>query len=454
MPIKTILYGDIILPDEKKSIIKNSSYDAKFFLWENKPKMVKLDDHETVVFVDLDDPVFSTGEFLLSLATAGKRTKLIGKSSNFDIDEEVRLSKLGVAEVLSPDDCLVRINDLLRELEEVSDQPKNILPSISSETLIGNSPAMSQIKENIALLSQVDFPSALLLGETGTGKSLISKVLHQSGQRANNNFVEVNCSAIPDALFESELFGHVKGAFTDAKEEKMGLFEHAEKGTLFLDEVGNLSPTSQAKLLKVLENKKLRKIGDVAEIDIDVRIVAATNLDLRKAVDEGKFREDLFFRLNLLTIDIPPLRERKSEVPEMIEYYLIKFTMLYAKENVTIDKIAMAELLEYDWPGNVRELCNVIERLVLLSDNKTIKKKNVLGAINKSRVNLSGRKQLLINLPSEGISLEEIDQQVIKQVLNMFKWNKTETAKYLNISRPKLRRIIESAGLHQDRRKS
>ncbi len=457
MPAKTIIYGEIVKPNDKQQILSHTSYDSDLMIWKNDPVLLGQGDLDTVVYVDLDNPLFSKSEFLISLATAGTRTRVVGKSESADMDDLLRLSKLGVSEIIDKEDCLLRLNSFLDELEQIkkSDSDNELTEiNISGDPLIGNSVEMAQIRKNIEILSSVDFPSALILGETGTGKSLISKVLHQKSTRAKNNFVEVNCSAIPDELFESELFGYVKGAFTDAREDKKGLFEHAKDGTIFLDEVGNLSLKAQAKLLKILEDKKIRKIGAVEDIPINVRIVAATNLDLRKAVEEGKFRADLFFRINLLTIEIPPLRRRKSEIVELIDYYLKKYIELYAKEKVSFDKSAMDELQNYNWPGNVRELCNVIERMVLLSDNKRIGKKDILGAINKSRLNTTDRKQLLIELPADGLTLENIEQQIVQQVLNLCKWNKTETAKYLHISRPRLRRIIEAAGLKDTRKKS
>jgi len=300
----------------------------------------------------------------------------------------------------------------------------------------------------------VDFPGAMILGKTGSGKGLIAKILHYTGVRRNHNLVEVNCSAIPDELFESELFGHVKGAFTDAKSDKMGLFEYAQNGTLFLDEVGNLSASAQSKLLKILEDKKLRKIGSVQETDINVRVVAATNLNLDNAVRDGKFREDLYYRLNLLTLEIPDLKERLEDIPLLTAHYLEFYSKIYGKPGLTIEDQALAEMREYSWPGNIRELCNVIERAVLLTKGRTVKAKLVRAAFKNSRINLADRQMISINVPQHGIGLDTIELQIVKQVLDMFSWNKTEAARFLKISRPRLRRILQDAAPTLNRRKS
>ncbi|MCP4566214.1 MAG: sigma-54-dependent Fis family transcriptional regulator [FCB group bacterium] len=322
----------------------------------------------------------------------------------------------------------------------------------AAEALIGCSSKIIDIRKTAKILSEVDFPSALILGETGTGKGLIARILHNSGLRSDHNMVEVNCSAIPDELFESELFGHTKGAFTDAKTDKLGLFEYAQNGTIFLDEVGNLSSSAQAKLLKILEDKKLRKIGAIDESKINVRVVAATNIELQKSIEKGGFREDLFYRLNLLTIEIPPLRERPEDISGLVDHYLTFYSAIYGKPDIKISPKAVVEMNRYSWPGNVRELCNVIERTVLLNKGDAVKPQDIRKALNKSRISIGERRQIKIDIPPQGVALDEVEQKVVLQVLNMLNWNKTETARFLKISRPRLRRIIENAGLEQNRR--
>lgn len=449
---RTVLYGDIIDKKGRRQIEKTSHDPGVAISWRNQPILFAPDAGVSLVFVDLDNPDMAAPEFLMSIATTGNAVTVVGKTTQPTQELSQRVSKYGVAEILPGDQCLTRLHDFLKELEEPTVDTKAAPPKYRIEALAGVSPQMADLRKTIAALSQVDFPSALILGETGSGKSLVSRILHHSGVRAGCNLVEVNCSAIPDELFETELFGHSRGAFTDARHDKIGLFEYAQNGTLFLDEVGNLSLVAQAKLLKVLEDKKLRKIGEVEESDINVRVVTATNLDLEKAIADGRFREDLYYRLNLLTIEVPPLRERTEDTPCAVEHFLKLFSSLYGKPGTTIDDKAMQQMSDYHWPGNIRELSNVIERAVLLTSSKVIRPKDIKSALSNSRITPSDRSKLIIDLPAQGISLSEIEKNVVLQILNMFQWNKSETAKFLDISRPRLRRIIGDAGLEHNRR--
>ena len=452
MSDKTIVYGDVVSPKDRTQLSGRFPSTGQAITWKDEATLFQAGEGYSLAFVDLDSPRFSTGEFLFSLATAGKQIKLIGKLNEPSNETSIRVARFGVSEILTSDQCLNRLQSLLDGLEGAVSKPKSGTTKFSVEALIGHSEFIQEIRNTISLLSDVDFPSALILGDTGTGKSLISKVLHHTGVRSDHNLVEVNCSAIPDELFESELFGHVKGAFTDAKSEKLGLFEYAQDGTLFLDEVGNLSASAQAKLLKILEDKKLRKVGSIDERDINVRVVAATNVDLQGAIQAGTFREDLYFRLNLLTLHIPPLRNRPEDIPGTVKHYLALYSTLYGKPDLKIDDDAVKEMAVYSWPGNVRELCNVIERAVLLTKSDMISPKDVSGALKSGRITAADRQQLIIDMPPQGISLDEIQQKAVLQVLNMCEWNKSEAAKILKISRPRLRRIIESAGLERNRR--
>jgi two-component system, NtrC family, response regulator AtoC len=453
MPGRTIIFGNIADKNRLRKLSERQDGTDSGLQCHDAPTLFETGAEQTLVFVDLDDPRFAASDFLVSVATAGQHVKLIGKAQSPCLEETKRVARLGVSEVLSADECLMRLEQVLRKAEDVRTTDNTPISRYGCQSLIGASPQMNDIRETVRVLSEVDFPSALILGETGTGKSLISKVLHYSGVRAHHNLVEVNCSAIPEELFESEVFGHVKGAFTDAKSDKRGLFEYANGGTLFLDEVGTLSGSAQAKLLKIVEDKKLRKVGTVDELDINVRVVAATNMNLQEAIGQGRFREDLFFRLNLLTVQIPPLRERPEDIPELIDYYLAYYATNYGKHVSGVSAEATRRMQQHRWPGNVRELCNVIERAVLLGKGKSIDVEDVGLALKDGRVSLAERRQIVIDIPTQGVPLDEIEQTVVKQVLNMFAWNKSATAEFLGISRPRLRRIIEAAGLERDRRK-
>ncbi|MEZ5357771.1 MAG: sigma-54 dependent transcriptional regulator [Candidatus Zixiibacteriota bacterium] len=455
MPDVSIIYGEIIDAAGQEQLKTSHRKSFDFLQWQHAAEPLDESDDPSFVFVDLDNPEFSTPEFLLSVASTNQSRKIIGKSENPTTEEAIRVSKLGVSEILTSQQCLEKLHNFLEDLQHETDQPVAAgNAEFSVDALVGKSGHIMEIRKMIQVLGDVDFPSALILGETGTGKSFVAKILHNTGMRSDHNLVEVNCSAIPDDLFESELFGHAKGAFTDAKVEKLGLFEYAQNGTLFLDEVGNLTASAQAKLLKILEDKKLRRVGDVNERDINVRVVAATNLDLREAIDAGKFREDLYFRLNLLTIDIPPLRERPVDIPDMARHFLRFYTSIYSKPNYTIAEDALQAMQHYRWPGNVRELSNVIEKAVLLGKGRSIKLNDIKSALKRSRVTAADRRKIVIELPHQGRPLDEIESNIVLEVLNMFNWNKSQVAEFLNISRPRLRRIIESNKLEQNRRKS
>ncbi len=448
-----VIYGVVLSEQDRSRILEEHPLAQKRVQFHDSPDSAPSNGNCPVVFVDLDNPSFADSAFLLSLTASNKTTRLIGKTAQPSLDQAMRVAKLGVSELLTPDQCLNRLNEFLIELETCAPQQQASKPAkLGIEALVGVSPQICEIRKTVNLLAEVDFPGALILGETGTGKSLISKILHNTGIRSSHNLVEVNCSAIPDELFESELFGHRKGAFTDAKTEKMGLFEYAENGTLFLDEVGNLSASAQAKLLKILEDKKLRKVGDVTEKDINVRVITATNLDLSKAIESGKFREDLYFRLNLLTIEIPPLRERPDDIPELVGNYTRFYSTIYDKPGIRFNDGAIDDMQAHPWPGNVRELCNVVERAVLLAQGGAITAKDISTALKRTRITAAERQKLILDIPAQGITMDQIEQHVVKHVLNMFGWNKTEAARFLNISRPRLRRILDMAGIETDRR--
>lgn len=448
---KVVIYGDVLSDEKRRKLKTGFAGHQQFLIWREDTVLAEAGEC-SAVYVDLDNPRFADPDFLISVATVGERLRLIGKSNAPSMEQTLRVSRLGISEVLDPDACFQQLESFLHELEEAPRTARGNGNPDEFDGLVGSSSQMQEIRNTIKVLSTVDFPSALILGETGTGKSLISRILHNTGLRADNNLVEVNCSAIPDELFESELFGHVKGAFTDAKADKPGLFEYADRGTLFLDEIGNLSLSAQAKLLKVLEDKKLRKVGAIEETDVSVRVVAATNSELEDAVRRGTFREDLYFRINLLSIEIPPLRERPADIPDLVSHYLRFYATLYSKPIGGVSDAVMERLLGHAWPGNIRELCNVIERAVLLCKRDTIDVNHLDGALRRSRVTPAERRQVVVELPPQGRSLDEIQIFIIKHVLDRFKWNKSEVARYLGISRPRLRRLLANSDLEQDRR--
>ncbi|MFZ4398839.1 MAG: sigma-54-dependent transcriptional regulator [Bacteroidales bacterium] len=302
--------------------------------------------------------------------------------------------------------------------------------------LIVESKGMKEVLNLVTKVAKTDKTTVLITGESGTGKEIIASAIHYLSQRKDYFFSAVNCSAIPDNLFESEFFGHKKGSFTDAIETKSGLFESTNKGSLFLDEIGDLKYELQGKFLRVLEEGKITKIGSSKVIDVDVRVIAATNRDLRKLCDEGKFRIDLLHRLNSFVINLPPLRERRDAIPALLDYYVKQFAIQSNKRIKGIDDNTIQILTDYSFPGNIRELRNMVERAVILCDDEIIKLKHF--QFNYSD---AGYKQLGDNL-YKNLNLAETERELIKLALIQTNNNKSQAARLLGIDRKKLLRKI------------
>lgn len=453
-PSKVLIFGDRLYSGGWEKACSRKYNLPKAVSVYTVPTIPDIDCSGGTAYIDLEDSDFRQPEFLQQLSESFDKLQIIGITDSPSQHQATEISKSGVSEVLSKKQYESHVTSLLSESK--SEAAPHVLPAnrFGVSSIIGRSSAISEIKKMVEHLGDVDYPNAIIFGETGTGKDLLAKVMHYTGIREDGHFIEVNCSAIPDELFESELFGHTKGAFTDAKSDKTGLFEFADNGTIFLDEVGNLSQSAQAKLLKILESRKLRPLGAVEEKDINVRVVAATNIDLYEAVAHGRFREDLLFRLNLIAIHLPPLRERKEDIPELAAHSFDFYRNLYSKPLLSITDDALQKLLEHEWPGNVRELRNVIERAVLLSTSDRITIKQIGGAVGNGRVTAKERRSITIDIPIQGISLKSIEKQVIAEILNIVDWNRSEVARILGISRGRLRRIMEENNLQADRRGS
>lgn len=301
--------------------------------------------------------------------------------------------------------------------------------------LIGNSPKMKQLSEQIDMAAKSN-GRVLILGESGAGKELVAHTLHGSSTRASKPFIEMNCAAIPQELIESELFGHEKGSFTGAFERKKGKFELADEGTLFLDEVGDMSLSTQAKVLRVIETQEFQRVGGSKNIKVDVRIISATNKDLAEEVKKSTFREDLFYRLNVIPIPLPPLRERKEDIPELVDYFLGYFAAEYGQKPKKITPEGLKMLEVYDWPGNIRELRNVIERLVIMIPSNTVTPKNIiLGEAARSDY-------FTFNTLKE--ARESFEKDFIIKKLEENNWNISKTAEILDIERSNLHRKIKA----------
>jgi transcriptional regulator with PAS, ATPase and Fis domain len=303
--------------------------------------------------------------------------------------------------------------------------------------IIGESPSMQKIFKLIDRVAVTD-TNILILGENGTGKELIARAIHRNSKRSNQTFISVDLGSITETLFESELFGHVKGAFTDAKEDRIGRFETANKGTLFLDEIGNLSLPLQVKLLKALQNRKITRVGSNHEIPVNIRLVSATNLDLYEMIENHEFRQDLLYRVNTIEIKLPPLRDRTDDIPILTYHFLKKYAIQYAQDIKTISKEAINYLQQYHWPGNVRELQHVIERAIIISDNSILQPEDF-----DLKLNLDTQKPQITGV----VNIHETEKILIKNALTKNNGSIAKASKELGITRQSLYRRLKKYDL-------
>ena len=336
---------------------------------------------------------------------------------------------------------------------EVTQVRRERARQFSFDQIIGESPAVKRMLLLARKVAESEASSVLLQGESGTGKDLVAKAIHYGSRRADSPFVAINCAAIPSALIESELFGYEKGAFTDAKVRKEGLFEQAEGGTLFLDEIGELELGLQAKLLRVLEEGSFRRVGGLKDISLDVRVVAASNRDLKAEGEAGRFRADLYYRLSVIQIDIPPLRERGDDALLLAGHYVNTFgERLRLKKKIRGLSPEVREIfLTYAWPGNVRELRNVIERALILEDEDLITTEYLprdltVRAGPTAPAAAAGEPGLLFELPPDGVALEEVEDSLVRQAVSRSGGNQTRAAELLRISRDQLRYRLKKLG--------
>jgi DNA-binding NtrC family response regulator len=300
------------------------------------------------------------------------------------------------------------------------------------ENIVGESPQMREVFRTIEKVARSN-ATVLVLGETGVGKELVAEALHRNSSRADRPFVKMNCAALHESLLESELFGHERGAFTGADRQRTGRFELANEGTLFLDEIGNMTPSTQAKVLRVLQEREFERLGGSRTIRVDVRLVAATNKNLEEAIQRGEFREDLFYRLNVVNVVVPPLRERKEDIVPLASHFIDKYAKELKKDVRGMDPAAVRALKRHTWPGNIRELENTIERAVLMAEGRFVQEEDLnLGVSGRSSVDNVA--SLNLRLPPTGVDLEELERQAILEALRISNWVQKDAAKFLGIS--------------------
>jgi two-component system, NtrC family, response regulator AtoC len=372
-------------------------------------------------------------------------------TANKDVDTIVEAIKAGASDYVTKpfeiDDVELRLSRALdathgrRELRRIK---ADLARPFTPDSIIGTSEPMQRIKALVRRVSDSPSSTVLITGESGTGKDLLAKVIHYSSGRAAHPFLNITCSALPETLLESELFGHERGAFTDARQQKRGLFEQGDRGTVFLDEVAETLPTFQAKLLRFLEEKSFRRLGGTADISVDVRVIAATNQDLDKTIREGKFREDLYYRLNVLRIEMPPLRARGRDIILLTQHYMREFSREFRRSAQKLSRAAEDALLAYRWPGNVRELRNLIERAVLLADSDTLEPAD-FETVHTMRGAAASTGE--ITIPEGGLDIEDVERRLVVMALERTRGNQTRAAALLGLHRDQIRYRIEKFGL-------
>lgn len=393
-----------------------------------------------LVITDLKMPGASGLNLVRHVRENLKDTEVLMITGYASVEGAVEAIKTGaegyLAKPFTDEELLSAVKEALDKLNRRKATRVNSNEVTSTFGLIGASPVMKEVYKAIQKASETS-ATVLITGESGTGKELVARAIHYNSPRAAKPFVPVNCGGIPESLLESELFGHLKGSFTGATETRAGFFQTAEYGTIFLDEISETSLAMQVKLLRVLQDKEIYMVGATKSQKVDVRIIAATNKDLHSLVNKNMFREDLFFRLNVLTISIPPLRERGNDILALTKHFTEKFAKEYGKSEIVFTDEALMALTQYDWPGNVRELENIIQRLVLMSESSTIDVTDLPLLMRYSVPRISGLNR----------SLAEIESEHIKNVLVSVNGNKTKAAKILGIDRKTLREKLKNYGL-------
>lgn len=402
-----------------------------------------------LVLLDIWLPGMDGIETLMKLKEISPCLPVIMMSGHGTIETAVKATKLGaydfIEKPLSLEKLLLSVGNALdyRRLEE----EVSILRDKVRHTITGSSKPILELKEQIRIVAPTN-AWVLISGENGTGKELVARSIHRLSRRANKPIVEVNCAAIPEDLIESELFGHEKGAFTGATSMKKGKFDQAHEGTIFLDEIGDMSLKAQAKTLRILQEQRFERVGGNKTIKVDVRVIAATNKDLEAEIEKGSFREDLYFRLNVIPIKVPPLRERVEDIPEMVEEFIKEFSVAANTEPKRIAGEVLGVLQRYDWPGNVRELKNLIERLMIMVPEQTVLPKHIPSPCNKT-ADLKGGLESAMRFESLKEARTEFEKAFISGKLQEFNWNISQTAEAIGIERSNLHKKIKAYALDE-----
>lgn len=468
MPIRK----KILVVDDEPSICKtcfkilsDSAYDVKTLL--SGAEILPLVEKEMfdVILLDLKMPGIDGLEVLREVRQAVPEIIVIMITGYATIDSAVEAIKLGaydyIAKPFTADELCIRIEKAMEKRMLVTENVylrQELTERYQFDNIIGQSKAMQELFGIIEKVAPTD-STILIRGESGTGKELIARAIHHNSQRRNRRFIAVDCGSLPETLLESELFGHIKGSFTGAIVTKPGLLEVANEGTFFLDEVGDLSPGIQAKLLRVLQEKEVRPVGGIRNIKVDVRVIAATNKHLEEYIEHGKFREDLYYRLNIVPIDLPALRDRREDIPLLVQHFLEISAQKQNKKAKRLSPEAMNLCMEYDWPGNVREMENLIERLVIMVDGETIQAEHLPQNIRGEKISLDmppPRTSLQLKKMKRQIraeAVENVEKRFLIDALMKNDWNISKSAQAVGMKRQNFQALMKKHGVTLKSRK-
>ncbi|MFZ2223358.1 MAG: sigma-54 dependent transcriptional regulator [Candidatus Deferrimicrobium sp.] len=411
-----------------------------------------------VVLLDIKLPGRDGIDILGEIVGQGIPTQVVMLTSDDTAETAVKAMKLGATDYLTKpfnlDEVKIVVGRITEreQLKHEVEYLRKISSDLTDQEIIGKTDKIHKLKEKCEKFANASVPMVLITGESGTGKEIFARHIHRRIHPVNSTafapFVGINCAALPEQLIESELFGHEKGAFTDAKTEKKGIFEMAQGGSILLDEIGEMRLDLQAKLLRVLENRKVRRIGGRQDIPIDTTVFATTNRNLEEAVEKGEFRVDLYYRLNGFSLHLPPLRERKGDIPLLVRHFLKDYSERYKKNGMKdFSPEAVDLLVAYRWPGNIRELRNVIERIVVLENDEIVRPEHLPAEIAHFRERSATKPAPGMMIPDTGLSLEEVERSLIVQALEKAGNNKTLAAKLLGMSYDSLRYQVKKFGL-------
>jgi DNA-binding NtrC family response regulator len=449
----------ILVIDDEKSILdllsvvfKKEGYKVETALSAKAALDFIANDDFDLILSDIKLPQMSGMKILKHIKDKDADLPVVMITAYGTIKQAVEALKMGALDYVVKPFNMEELKIIVAQgLEKRRIQAENVLlkkelkEKYGLESMVGKSKKMIEIYGLIEKIAGTD-STVLIFGESGTGKEIAARAIHHQSARREKSFVSINCGALPENLLESELFGHVKGSFTGAIANKKGMFEVAERGTLFLDEVGEMSPWTQVKLLRTLQDKKIRRVGGTDEIPVDVRIIAATNQDLKRRIEEGKFREDLFYRLNVISLEVPPLRNRKEDIPILINHFLEKYSAKMGRQTKRIPPRIMKIFESYAWPGNVRELENTIERIIAIEDRETITEsslpEDLLSPQSDSDMDYELKPGFDLNA-----TIDEISRNFVQQALRRANGNLKETAELLGINYRSLRYLIEKLEL-------